>query len=66
MRANLVDLTVHRHATSSGGGILVSLDGDSDEAVWLPASQLEISETGKPGVLDITMPRQLAQEKGLI
>lgn len=35
------------------------------EDLWLPLSQIEIEETGRM-LVDITLPRTLAEEKGLV
>ena len=40
--------------------------GDKEQATWLPLSQIEVDETGIPGIVTITLPEQLATEKGLI
>lgn len=37
----------------------------NSEDVWLPLSMIEIDETGRM-MVDITLPRTLAEEKGLI
>lgn len=40
--------------------------GNKSEAAWLPLSQIEIDETGIPGIVTVTLPEWLATEKGLI
>jgi hypothetical protein len=64
MRSDLIDIEVHRHAQTTGA-VLVSLDGDSDHAVWLQRYRCEIEDTGKSGVIIVTLPESYASEKGL-
>lgn len=40
--------------------------GDKEQAVWLPLSQVEVDETGSPGIATVTLPEWLATDKGLI
>ena len=40
--------------------------GDKEQAAWLPLSQIEVDETGIPGIVTITLPESLATSKGLI
>lgn len=40
--------------------------GDKSEAVWLPKRQIEICDTGIPGIYTVSMPEWLATNKGLI
>jgi len=40
--------------------------GNKEESVWLPVSQIEISDSGFEGIETITLPEWLALEKGLI
>lgn len=40
--------------------------GEPEKAVWLPKSQIEVDPPGNIGVKTVTMPRWLAEEKGLI
>ncbi|WP_022727254.1 hypothetical protein [Fodinicurvata sediminis] len=63
-RSDLVDLTAQLHHQTEKA-VLVSSDGDRENAVWLPLSQIEV-EDGKDGLVDITCPEWLAHEKGLI
>jgi hypothetical protein len=44
---------------------LVSLDGERDNAVWLPKSAIEM-EPKRDGVYTITLPERLAIDKGLV
>lgn len=68
MRSNVVDIEViYHHDTHLA--VLVSADEDeASEMIWLPKSQIEydtlpaISGT----IVEITMTRRLAEEKGLI
>lgn len=63
-RSSLIDieLTVH-HETEKA--ILVSDDGDRDNAVWLPLAAVEV-ERKERGLAIVTMPEQLALDRGLI
>lgn len=63
MKSDLVDVTVQAHVESEKA-ILVSDDGERDNAVWLPKSQIEI-ERKTSNIMVITMPEWLAVEKGL-
>jgi hypothetical protein len=40
--------------------------GDKEQAAWLPLSQIEVDETGVPGIVTVTLPEWLALDKGLI
>lgn len=40
--------------------------GDKEQAAWLPLSQIEVDETGVPGIVTVTLPEWLATDKGLI
>jgi hypothetical protein len=40
--------------------------GNKSEAAWLPLSQIEVDETGVPGIVTVTLPERLATEKGLV
>lgn len=63
-RSDLVDLTLQLHADTPRA-ILVSDDGDSANAVWLPKSQIEF-ETKASGIVEVTCPEWLAIERGLV
>ena len=65
-RSNLVDISVQlHHATLKA--ILVSDDGDRDNGVWLPKSQVEYDEDSQVGsIIEVTLPEKLAIEKGLV
>jgi hypothetical protein len=66
LNKQLYDIRVQLHRETDKA-VLVSETGDKEQAVWLPRSQIECVEVdGKPGLLDVTMPEWLAQEKGLI
>lgn len=59
----LVDLEMKIHHTTERA-IKASLDGDPENAVWLPLSVVEVvTERGKTTV---TMPQDFAQEKDLV
>jgi hypothetical protein len=45
--------------------VVVSDSGLTDDAVWLPKSQVEFDEV-RPGIVEVTCPEWLATERGLI
>lgn len=63
MRSDLIDLELTLHVQTKLA-ILVSDDGDSNKAVWIPKSQCEFIET-KPGIVTVTLSERTATEKGL-
>jgi hypothetical protein len=64
MKSDIIDIAVQvHHATERA--VLVSDDGDRDNAVWLPLSQVEI-ERGDRGQAVVTLPEWLAKERGLV
>ena len=63
MKSHLVDIEVSVHRETEKA-ILVSLDGDKAKAVWLPLSRVEIHYQKRS--LIITLPEQLAIDKGLV
>jgi hypothetical protein len=63
-KSDLVDLTMQLHQETARA-VLVSDDGDRDNAVWVPLSQCEI-ERKASGIVIVTMPEWLALDKGLI
>lgn len=69
-KSDLIDLEVIlHHETKPGepeeGAIKVSLDGNNAKAEWLPKSQVTF-ERRKNGEALVTLPENLAFEKGLI
>ena len=62
----LYDIRLFYHAETykENGAILVSHDGDRENAVWLPKSQIEW-EMRTPSTVLVTMPEWLVIEKGL-
>jgi hypothetical protein len=64
-KSDLVDIAMLRHAETDKA-ILVSETGERETAVWLPKSQIEIASDGHKNFVTITMPEQLAMDKGLI
>lgn len=77
-KSSLHDLTMALHY-DTGSAVLVSETGEEAKAVWLPKSQVEITDTGrksdairkdgeivKVALLEITIPEWLAKKKGLI
>jgi hypothetical protein len=63
-RSDLIDVTLQLHHETAKA-ILVSEDGDRDNAKWLPLSQVEI-ERKERGIVIVTMPEWLAMDKDLI
>ena len=62
--SRLTDITVQLHQETERA-ILVSDDGETDNAVWLPKSQVEIAH--KPGgIVEVTLPEWLAIERRLV
>lgn len=64
-KSDLVDIDVHLHHRTPKGGLLVSLDGNKDKAIWLYEGNCEI-EQKKGAHHVVTMPEWQALEKGLI
>jgi hypothetical protein len=63
MKSDLIDVTMQLHHRTDRA-ILVSDDGDKDNAVWLPLSQVEVLPKND-GMVEVTMPEWLAVEKGI-
>ncbi|HCI98497.1 hypothetical protein [Sulfitobacter pontiacus] len=64
MKSNIVDIDVEvSHRTEKA--VLVHT-GIKEDAVWLPLSQIEIEPSGVAGIETISLPENLAAEKGLI
>lgn len=64
MSAKLCDLELHLHAETDKA-ILVSTDGNADNAKWVPKSQCEY-EVKKRNLIVVTMPEYLATDKELV
>lgn len=64
-KSDLIDLTLKLHHATERA-VLVSESEDRDKAVWLPLSQIEVTETKKSGVVEVTLPEWLAKERGFI
>lgn len=66
-RSNLVDLEVFLHYERPKA-ILVSTDGKRDKAKWLPKEAIDCSQVeGREGSWgEISLPQDLAEEKGLV
>lgn len=65
MQHDSIDLTLKLHGQSrSQRDILVSEDGDENNAVWLPLAQVEIRKRPN-GLIEVSMSERLAIEKGL-
>jgi hypothetical protein len=60
----VVDVEAIRHAMTEKA-ILISLDGEKEDAVWLPLSRCEVEEKGGRKV-SLQVEYDLAFEKGLI
>ena len=63
-KSDLIDIEMQQHAATDKA-ILVSDDGEEDNAVWLPLSQLALVRKGG-GRLIVTMPEWLAVDKELV
>jgi|GEM_PF-2025482 hypothetical protein len=76
--SGVIDLEMALHCKTRAA-VRVSGDGDDRRAVWLPASLIEIAETGrlitgiessgqtvKLPLVTVTLPQWLAADKGLI
>ena len=65
-RSDLTDIEVHMHHRTAKA-VLVSTDGDSDNAVWIPLSACEIDPHERlSNVYVLTCRENLAVEKGLV
>lgn len=64
-KSDLVDVSVQLHHETPKA-ILVSNNGEPDEAIWLPKSQIEFSPPTKSGCIEVTLPEWLAHKHGLI
>ncbi|KQU96480.1 hypothetical protein [Devosia sp. Root105] len=62
-RSELVDIEVNIKHRTDKAVLVESLDTNAE--AWLPLSLIEIDESGRL-LVDITLPRSLAEEKGLI
>lgn len=62
--SDLHDLLLSLHAETKLA-ILVSDDGDEKHAQWLPKSQIEYV-VKRPGVVEVTAPSWLLENKGLL
>jgi hypothetical protein len=66
MRSDLIDLEVYIHHETDES-VLVSLDGESKKARWIPKSIIEIEPTVKmTKVVTMTIPQWKAEKEGLI
>ena len=57
-----IEMQMHSHTQKA---ILVSDDGNDDNAVWLPVSQIQTRDKGGARMI-VTMPEWLAMKEGLI
>lgn len=63
-RSELVDIEAFiKHRTDKA--VLVECPDVNSGDVWLPLAAIEIEESGRL-LVDITLPRRLAEDKGLI
>jgi len=65
VKSEVVDLELHLHAETDKA-IRVSENGDEDKGVWLPKSQIEYDDNTRSGYCEVTLPRWLARQHGLI
>ena len=61
-KSDLIDITGELAGAETEKALLFN---DGARSVWLPRSQIEISEADN-GLVEVTMPEWLALEKGLI
>jgi len=64
MKSDLHEIEVYKHFATERA-VLVSLDGEKENAQWLPISQIEV-EPLSHGLCTVTAPEWLLLEKGLI
>ncbi len=64
MKSEIVDIDVQVHRWTERA-VLVSDDGDSEKAEWIPLSQCELVQK-KGSIYTMTLSESLAKEKGLI
>lgn len=64
MRSNVIDIDGAIEAQTAKAVLFHT--GNKEEAVWLPLSQIEVDETGIGGIVTVTLPEWLAEDKGLI
>lgn len=64
MRSDVIDIDGAIEARTDKAVLFHT--GNKEEAVWLPLSQIEIEETGISGIVTVTLPEWLGEEKGLI
>jgi hypothetical protein len=64
-KSELVDLVLEVHRETDKA-YLVSDDGNVDNAVWLPKSQVETIPGPRTKTFEFTMPVWLAKEKHLV
>ena len=62
--SELIEIEMQMHS-STQKAILVSDDGNDDNAVWLPLSQIQTRQKGGARMI-VTMPEWLATKEGLI
>ena len=62
---NIIEVTVQLHAESEKA-VRVSDDGESENAVQIPRSQIEAQQDLGNGVIELSLPERLALDKGLI
>ena len=65
MTRELIDVACQQHHETEKA-YLVSDDGERENAVWLPKSQVERGDAKGSGVYVFTMPEWLAVDKGLV
>lgn len=63
-KSDLVDIECYRHHETDRA-VLVSLDGDRKNAVWVPLALVEI-ELGRGRNITLTISEDIATEKGLV
>lgn len=65
LKSELIDIAVCVHG-STPKAIRVSTNGEDKDAVWLPRSVIEIERKPGSDLAGITLPRRMAEDKGLV
>lgn len=63
--AEIIDLSMQLHHETDAA-LLLSDDGERDNAVWIPKSWVEDVDRTRDPIIEISLPEWLALKKGLI
>jgi len=64
MKSNLIDVEVVIHHETTLA-LLISTDGERKTAIWVPKAAVQVERKGR-GTYTITLPVQMAEDKGLV